>query len=93
LQVGTVRPSGTAGAGAGGRCPSTGRAFPTLVDIAGIAALLGVDVRFVRWLVTERHIPYVKVGRYVRFDVAEVAGWLDRQRVREEPGTAPWVGR
>jgi excisionase family DNA binding protein len=55
--------------------------FPSLVDVATVATLLGVDIRFVRRLVFERRIPYVKVGRYVRFDVAEVAGWVDEQRV------------
>ncbi len=57
--------------------------FPVLVDVAGIARLLGVEVRMVRRLVFERRIPYVKVGKYVRFDVAEVAAWVRRQQVRE----------
>lgn len=67
--------------------------FPTLVDIATVARLLGVDARFVRRLVFERRVPYVKVGRYVRFDVEEVSRWLDRQRVREEDGAPTWAGR
>ena len=32
-------------------------------------------------IVTERRIPFVKVGRFVRFDPAELDVWLDAQRV------------
>jgi excisionase family DNA binding protein len=55
--------------------------LPTLIDIATAAEHLGVTVRHVRRLVAEKRIPYVKVGHFVRFDPAEVAGWIDRQRV------------
>ena len=68
------------------------RQFPTLVDIATVADLLGVEIRFVRRLVFERRIPYVKVGRYVRFDVTAVARWVDDRRVDEEQ-PAVWRGR
>lgn len=63
-----------------------------LVDSAMVATLLGVEERFVRRLVSERRIPYLKVGRYVRFDVVEVTAWLDRQRVREEEARSLWRG-
>lgn len=53
------------------------------MDIATVARLLSVDVRFVRRLVFERRIPYLKVGRYLRFDVDDVARWIDRQRIQE----------
>lgn len=55
--------------------------LPALVDIETLAAALGVGVRHIRRLVAERRIPYVKVGHYVRFDVAEVAMWVDQHRV------------
>lgn len=59
-----------------------GGTFPVLVDIATVAKLLAVDVRFVRRLVFERRIPYLKLGTHLRFDVADVARWVDEQRVR-----------
>ena len=59
-------------------------AFPVLIDITTVAKLLTVDVRFVRRLVFERRIPYLKLGTHLRFDVAEVAAWLDEQRVDME---------
>ena len=48
-----------------------------LVDIPAVAERLGVSERFVRRLVFERRIPYVKVGRLVRFDPAAVEQWID----------------
>jgi len=52
-----------------------------LLDVAEVAARLGATVRFVRRLVAERRIPYVKVGKFVRFDPAEVEAWIDDHRV------------
>jgi len=45
------------------------------------AARLGVSVRFVRRLVAERRIPYVEVGKFVRFDPSELEVWIDECRV------------
>jgi excisionase family DNA binding protein len=55
--------------------------LPTLLDIDGVAEHLGVNERHVRRLVAERRIPFVKWGHLLRFDPAEIAVWLDRQRV------------
>jgi len=52
-----------------------------LIDVAEVAARLGATVRFVRRLVAERRISYVKVGKFVRFDPAEVEAWIDDHRV------------
>jgi len=52
-----------------------------LLDVDGLAARLGVTRRFVRRLVDERRIPYLKLGRLVRFDPAEVDRWLNDRRV------------
>jgi excisionase family DNA binding protein len=52
-----------------------------LIDIASVGDRLGVSVRYVRRLVAERRIPYVKVGHLLRFDPAEVDEWIDRARV------------
>lgn len=55
--------------------------LPTLIDVETLAQSLGVSVRHVRRLVDERRIPFVKVGRFVRFDVDQVASWVDKNRV------------
>jgi excisionase family DNA binding protein len=52
-----------------------------LVDIEAVARLLGVSVRYVRRMVFEKRIPYVKVGRLLRFDMHEVAGFVEANKV------------
>ena len=54
--------------------------FPELIDIARLADLLGVGERYVRRMVAERRVPTVKVGRLVRFDLADIRQWLEERR-------------
>jgi excisionase family DNA binding protein len=54
--------------------------LPHLLSIDELAEHLGVTVRHVRRLVAERRVPYLKVGRLVRFDPEDVAGWLEDGR-------------
>lgn len=53
------------------------QSIPQLVTIDQLAERLGTSVRHVRRLVAERRVPYVKVGRLVRFDPDAVNSWLD----------------
>jgi excisionase family DNA binding protein len=53
-----------------------------LLGVDEVAGWLGVEVVYVRRLVSERRIPFVKLGKYVRFDPDEVAGWVDGLRVQ-----------
>lgn len=46
-----------------------------------VAARLKATPRFVRRLVAERRIAFVKVGRLVRFEASAVAAYIDRNRV------------
>lgn len=55
--------------------------LPQLLTIDQLAERLGVSTRHVRRLVAERRVPYLKIGRFVRFDPAEIANWLDGRRV------------
>jgi excisionase family DNA binding protein len=52
------------------------------LDVDQLALWLGVDVGFLRRLVAKRKIPFVKLGKFVRFDPAEISAWIDVQRVR-----------
>ena len=52
-----------------------------LVSIEDLAEHLGVSVRHVRRLVSERRIPFHKWGRLLRFDIDEVNAWLDATRI------------
>ena len=54
--------------------------LPTLIDINMVASHLGVSVRHIRRLIDERRIPFVKVGKFVRFDVDEIAQWVNEHR-------------
>lgn len=51
-----------------------------LESLGEVARRLGTSERHVRRLVDERRIPFVKVGRFIRFDEHDVEHWLDDQR-------------
>jgi excisionase family DNA binding protein len=70
--------------------PSSAATYPTkdginptrrLIGVEGLAAWLDVEIVFVRRLVAERRIPFLKIGKYVRFDPVEVSAWINDQRV------------
>jgi excisionase family DNA binding protein len=54
--------------------------LPQLLTIDQLAERLGVSVRHVRRLVAEKRVPYLKVGKFVRFDPVEIGEWLDNAR-------------
>ena len=54
----------------------------SLLDVEGAAQRLGVSTRWVRRAVAERRVPFVKVGRYVRFRDGDLAAYIDRPTVR-----------
>jgi len=51
-----------------------------LLDVPAVAERLGVNHRYVRRLVAERRIPFIKFGHLLRFDPVEVEDWLDQAR-------------
>lgn len=61
---------------------ATGR-HSDLVGTAAAAAYLGVTPRTLEvWRSTQRHpIPYVKVGRLVRYSIKDLDEWLTARRV------------
>ena len=65
------------------RSPAAGPAAPTapLIDMNQAAERLGVTTRFIRRLVDERRIPFHKIGRYVRFDPADLDHFAIQGRV------------
>ncbi len=58
-------------------------ASASLLSIEQLADWLGVTDRFIRRLVAERRIPFLKIGKFIRFDATEIEPWLDSQRVAE----------
>jgi excisionase family DNA binding protein len=53
----------------------------TLLSVEQAAERLGTSVRFVRRLIAERRIAYVKVGRHVRLDPADVEAFITASRI------------
>lgn len=54
-------------------------------DIAELAEHLGVSERFVRRLVNERRIPFLKIGKFIRFNPDEIAEWVSKRKVEAFP--------
>lgn len=52
-----------------------------LLDVHGAAQRLGVSVRFVRRLVEQRRVPFMKIGKFIRFDPATLDEWARSQSV------------
>jgi excisionase family DNA binding protein len=57
-----------------------------LLDIDDVAVVLSVTRRHVQRLVAERRIPFIKVGRFVRFDEGSITVWIDQNRVEPVRG-------
>ena len=53
----------------------------TLLSVEQAAERLGTSVRFVRRLVFERRIAYVKLGRHVRIAEADLASFVAAGRI------------
>ena len=57
-----------------------------LISVEQLADELGVSVRYVRRIIAERRIPYVKVGHLIRFERDEVDRWVEANRVNALTG-------
>ena len=53
---------------------------PRLIDVPTLATELCVTERFVRRLVAEDRVPFLKIGKFVRFDPLEIDQWVDESR-------------
>jgi excisionase family DNA binding protein len=57
----------------------------TLLSVEQAAERLGTSVRFVRRVVFERRIAYVKLGRHVRISSRDLDAFIDAGRVDAGP--------
>ncbi len=57
--------------------PSQPRA---LIDVPALAERLGMTQRFIRRLTAEDRVPFLKIGKFVRFDPREIDRWVDAHR-------------
>lgn len=60
-----------------------------LLDVNAAAAYLDVSPRFVRRLVAERRLAFIKLGRHVRFDVADLDLFISAGRVEAVEWSRP----
>jgi len=58
------------------------------LDIEAAARYLNVTKRFMRRLVAERRIPFHRVGRLLRFRVADLDAFFSNGRVEPPPTTS-----
>ena len=56
-----------------------------LLTVAQAGDYLGTGERFVRRLITERRITYVKLGKYVRLQRSVLDAFIEAGRVLSEP--------
>ncbi|NEM08175.1 excisionase family DNA-binding protein [Geodermatophilus normandii] len=62
--------------------PDVGRS--PLLTVAQAGEYLGTGERFIRRLITERRIAYVKVGKYVRLERSTLDTFVDAGRVHSQ---------
>ncbi len=55
-----------------------------LLTVAQAGEYLGTGERFIRRLITERRISYIKVGKYVRLERSALDALVDAGRVHSE---------
>src|SRR4051794_31281116 len=67
--------------------PGTSVTVPSLLDAKGAGALLNVPATWVLAEARADRIPHVRLGRYVRFDAAELHVWWQSRR------RGPWRRR
>ena len=53
-----------------------------MMDIHELANKLGVSVSGVYTWVSQEKIPFVKIGRLVRFDANDIDKWLEEKKVK-----------
>ncbi len=62
------------------RTPKPEPAPDALLTVAQAADLLGTGTRFIRRIIAERRIAYVKVGKYVRISAGDLAAFVNEGR-------------
>jgi excisionase family DNA binding protein len=70
--------------------PSHDKSADRLLTVEAAAEQLSTSVRFIRRLIAERRIEFVKVGRHVRISETALAEFIESGRVRPMTGTDMW---
>jgi hypothetical protein len=60
----------------------SGRALPVLLDEKAVAAMLSITQRHLRSLRAQRLVPFIRLGRLIRFDPSAVAEAVSKLEVK-----------
>jgi excisionase family DNA binding protein len=72
---------------------SNGKAADRLLTVEATAERMSTSVRFVRRLIAERRIAFVKLGRHVRIAEADIDAFIEAGRVDPLPPPDAWQSR
>jgi excisionase family DNA binding protein len=64
-----------------------------LLTVEAAAEQMSTSVRFVRRLIAERRIAYVKIGRHVRITEADIAAFIEDGRITPMDASRVWNGK
>ncbi len=59
-----------------------------LMDTKAVARYLGVDVSWVNKAVSEKRIPYIKIGKYNKFRKHTIDSWIEKNAVKTKEENA-----
>jgi excisionase family DNA binding protein len=63
------------------KCTDKTDKTPELMEIGEACAFLNVKASWLRYAVFKNKVPYIKLGRLVRFSKKDIIKWLDRNKV------------
>ena len=55
-----------------------------LVSVEEISALLGIPSENIYRMIKVGELPYLRIGKRIRFDESEILKWLEGKRVRPD---------
>jgi excisionase family DNA binding protein len=67
-----------------------GKHADRLLTVEATAERLSTSVRFIRRLIAERRIEFVKIGRHVRISESTLAAFIDAGRVQPMTAADVW---
>jgi excisionase family DNA binding protein len=70
--------------------PKTPGNADRLLTVEAAAERMSTSVRFVRRLIAERRIAFVKLGRHVRLTEADVAAFIESGRITPLDASRTW---
>jgi excisionase family DNA binding protein len=61
-----------------------------LLTVEAAAERMSTSTRFIRRLISERRIAYVKIGRHVRITEADIAAFIESGRIAPMEASGVW---